>query len=266
MPIKQAIIAGSLETLQEHLHKNPSTANEKIMWGPIGKRNKSDPLHFLSDGRFHQIWEHEKAPKMARLLLESGAMADGNADSNESPLHGAASLGEPEVASVLLDFGADIEKTAAYPGIPDGTPLDYAVHFGIVSVIDLLHKRGARILSARMAAGVGDLEELKRRWNPAELSDVLRCACICDRVQIVEYLCSMGADINMDLDGATPLHWTAWEAKPRMIRYLLSKGAKKETKDANHQMTPVQWAKYRESQLGSRWGHRLVADALTSSS
>jgi ankyrin repeat protein len=195
-------------------------------------------------------------------LLENGAPVDGLPSSGESPLHGAVSLGESQVAEVLIKFGANLEKIARYPGIPNGTPLDFAVHFGMVDVVDILVTNGAQILSARMAAGAGLLETLKEKLLPEQLSDPFRCACVCDRVRIVEYLLGEGLDVNADIEGASGLHWAAWEAKPSMVRYLVDNGADTNLRDQKHKMTPAEWAKHRSSELGPRWGHNEVLDVL----
>lgn len=225
-------------------------------------RCRTEPLHYLSDGAFNQLWSHGNEADIARILLEAGAPVDGLPDSGETPLHGAASLGEVKVAEVLVEFGADLEKRARYPGIPDGTPLDFAVHFGMVNVVDLLVAKGARILSARMAAGAGLLDVLEDMFQPEQMPDVFRCACVCDRREIVEFLLEKGLDVNVDIKGASGLHWAAWEAKPSMVRFLVERGANKNLRDQKHQMTPAEWAKHRGSELGPRWGHGEVGEIL----
>jgi len=180
----------------------------------------------------------------------------------ETPLHGAASLGEAGVAEVLIEFGADMEKKALYPGIMDGTPLDFAVHFGMVEVVDLLVAKGAKILSSRIAAGAGLLDELKKQLKPTQIVDVFRCACICDRVEIVEFLLAEGLDINVDIEGASALHWTAWEANPNMVQFLVGKGANRNLRDRKHNLTPAEWASHRSKEIGPRWGHEKVLEVL----
>ena len=94
---------------------------------------------------------------------------------------------------------------------------------------------------------------------------MFRCACVCGRVQIVDYLLSKGLDVNVDIQGATGLHWAAWEAKPNMVRYLVEKGANKDLRDQKHKMTPAEWAKHRRSEIGPRWGHAEVIKLLAAS-
>jgi ankyrin repeat protein len=266
---KDAIDAGDIELVRVLLDRNAALASTPIGWGPMLCPCKTEPLHYLSDAPFNQLWNHGKQEELAVVLIEAGALVDGLPASGETPLHGAASLGEVGVAEVLIDHGANIEAVATYPGIPHGTPLDFAVHFGMVDVVDLLFRRGATVLSARMAAGAGQLDPIEREFdllqqNNDQLIDVYRCAAICDRFEIVEYLLANGVDVNTDIDGASALHWSAWEAKPNMVEFLMQRGADSTTKDRKHNLTPFGWAKHRRNEVGPRWGHDEVMRVLVS--
>ena len=259
---KQSIDKGDLEEIERLLQSTPALASKPIAWGPIFRKCHTEPLHYLSDAPFNRLWSHGLQDKIARLLLQFGAPVDGLPSSGESPLHGAASLGEAQVAEVLIEFGADIEKRASYPGIPDGTPLDFAVHFGMVDVIEVLTKHGAQIYSSRMAAGAGRLNSMVEKLDGADITDVFRCACVCDQIEIVEHLLGQGLDVQIDIKGSSALHWAAWEAKPRMVRHLIERGADKSYCDAKHNMTPAQWAANRKAEIGPRWGHDDVLEIL----
>lgn len=264
---KKAIDAGDIAGVGALLADNPSLASSLISWGPMLCPCKTEPLHYLSDAPFNQIWDHGKQADLAEVLIEAGAPVDGLPASGETPLHGAASLGEAGVAEVLIDHGANIETVASYPGIPHGTPLDFAVHFGMVNVVDLLVRRGALVASSRMAAGAGQRDRIASEFdllqqNNEQLVDVFRCAAICDRMEIVEYLLANGVDVNTDIDGASALHWAAWEAKPKMVEFLLQRGANSTAIDQKHELTPLGWAKHRRKELGPRWGHDEVLELL----
>lgn len=268
--VKKAIDAGDVERLRELLVRQPELASSLIAWGPMLCPCRTEPLHYLSDGPFNQLWEHGRQAALAKLLLEAGAAVDGLPGAGETPLHGAASLGEAGVAEVLIDHGADMEVEVSYPGIVDGTPLGFAVHFGMVEVVDLLVRRGGAVRSARLAAGAGKLEQVRDAWDslqadPDELLAVFRTAVVCDRVAVVEFLLSRGLDVDANLDGATALHWAAWEAKPAMVTFLLGRGADPAREDTEHRATAHAWAKKRGDQLGPRWGHpkvmRILEDA-----
>ncbi|NND97565.1 MAG: hypothetical protein HKN47_09585 [Pirellulaceae bacterium] len=265
--LKKALDAGNVQQVRKVLADDPAQASELISWGPLFCPCKTEPLHYLSDAPFNQLWNHGHQVELAAVLVEAGAPVDGLPASGETPLHGAASLGEAGVAEVLIDHGANVEAVAKYPGIPDGTPLDFAVHFGMVDVVDLLVRRGAKVLSARMAAGAGQLERIQDalpslQAMPDKLDDILRCAAICDRTQIVEYLLDNQMDVNTDVDGATALHWAAWEAKPRMVGLLLQRGADATRQDRKHNLTALGWAQHRRKELGPRWGHDDVIRML----
>jgi ankyrin repeat protein len=260
---KDAIDAGDIQLVRALLAKDPALASTPISWGQMLCQCKTEPLHYLSDAPFNQLWAHGRQAELAAVLIEVGAPVNGLATSGETPLHGAASLGEAGVAEVLINYGADLEAVATYPGIPDGTPLDFAVHFGMVEVVNLLVRRGAKVLSARMAAGAGQLARIKSEFdqllkNSEQLMEVFRCAVVCDRVEIVEYLLANGIDVNAGTDGATALHWAAWEAKPNMIEFLVQQGADPTIRDHKHNLTPHGWAQHRRKEVGPRWGHDEV--------
>ncbi len=260
--LKRAIDSGNVEQVQRLVRSDPTLTAKPISWGSWLSKCKTEPLHYLSDGAFNQLWDHGRQAEMAHILLEAGADPNGLPSSGETPLHGAASLGETKIAQALIEHGADLEMRASYPGIPDGTALDFAVHFGMVEVVDLLVAHGAKILSARMAAGAGRLEPLEELLDDECTIDALRCACVCDRIDVVQFLLRSGVSIQSDIDGASGLHWAAWEGKARMVRFLVDHGASMDLKDAKHQMTPAEWASHRKKQLGPGWGHCDVLDIL----
>ncbi len=264
---KNAVDAGDIELARTLLAEAPVLATTPISWGPMLRKCKTEPLHYLSDAPFNQLWDHGKQAELAEVLIEAGAPVDGLPASGETPLHGAASLGEVGIAEVLIDHGANIEAVASYPGIPHGTALDFAIHFGMVDVVNLLVRRGAKVLSPRMAAGVGQLDRVKAelasiQQDTETLHDVLRCAAVCDRIEVVGFLLDNSVDVNTDIKGATVLHWAAWEAKPRMVKFLLSHGADSATTDQEHNLTPHGWAEHRRTELGPRWGHDEVMEIL----
>jgi len=262
--VKKHIVAGNTSGLLDLLQRNPTLATKHIRWGmpPC----KTEPLHFLSDGLFKNLWDHSREGDLAQVLIEAGAPVNGLPTSGETPLHGAASLGCLDVARVLIEHGADLEVTAAYPGIPDGTPLDFAVHFGMTNIVDLLVERGATIISARMAAGAGLLERLEEKLGDTTDEntryDAFRCAGICDRIETVDFLLQTGLNVNHEIDGGTVLHWAAWEAKPRMVAHLLEIGANPNALDPRYNLTPLGWARHRLKEVGTRWGHKEVIGSL----
>lgn len=229
---------------------------------------KAVPLHYLSDGYFNGRWSHGLEGEMARILIKAGATIDDTDASGSTHLHGAASLGCKAVADVLILSGANLEAKAEYPEIPDGTPLDFAVHFGMEQIVDLLVQHGAEIISPRMAAGVGRIsliESLSGGLNECSeraAADIYRCASVCNRVEVVDHLISVGVEVDLDIKGASALHWAAWEAKLEMAKHLVHIGADTRALDQRHHMSPLQWAQHRRSEVGAHWGHDKVIGFL----
>src|SRR5438876_976090 len=80
-----------------------------------------------------------------RTLLEADASLVGAKDTDDStPLHCAAWKGHPEVAALLLEFGADVHARNSNDHWGD-TPLHAAAHGNQRAVAELLIAKGADI-------------------------------------------------------------------------------------------------------------------------
>src|SRR5260370_15785053 len=112
-----AIRAGAVATVQKLLDEKPGLASSSLG----GKAGSRTPLHIVTDwpGFF------PNGPLVVRVLIAAGADPNARAPDTRSqtPLHWAASSDDVEVASALIEGGADIE--AADGSI--GTPLDNAI-------------------------------------------------------------------------------------------------------------------------------------------
>jgi ankyrin repeat protein len=91
---------------------------------------------------------------MVDILLAAGSNVNGLAENNETPLHGAASLGAEDVGIRLVDAGANIHVTGAFAG---ETPLHWAAHEGLDRLV------------ARLIAAGADLEALDNKWKVTAL-------------------------------------------------------------------------------------------------
>lgn len=103
----------------------------------------------------------DERAEVVRLLAESGADVNANHGVNKcAPLHTAARRGSVSAASVLLEYGADIEARDS-----DGdTPLRRAINCGKPEAADFLLSRGAELRSK----GGGGLEA----WQAARTARV----------------------------------------------------------------------------------------------
>ncbi len=197
-----AIHAGDIGSVRRLIAASPQLVNSPL-GGPLKTRSA---LHIVADwpGYF------PNGPEIARMLLAAGA--DPNfrdpEPGSETPLHWAASSDDVDVASALIDGGADIE-------IPDGsigTPLDNAIGYACWNVARLLVARGVKIDKLWHAAALGllsRLAELTEEEGPhsAELSKAFWHVCGGGQRRAAEYLLLRGADLNWIPDYAegTPL-------------------------------------------------------------
>ena len=128
---------------------------------------------------------------------------------SETPLHWAASSDDVDVARALIDGGADIN-------LPDGsigTPLDNAIGYGCWNVARLLAERGARVEKMWHAAALGIVDRLQELViehpdaEPDELSQAFWHACAGGQRRASEFLLGEGANLNWIPDYAegTPL-------------------------------------------------------------
>jgi hypothetical protein len=196
-----AIHGGDIQSVRRLIAGSPELVNE-----PLGGPSKTrSALHIVTDwpGYF------PNGPEIARMLLAAGA--DPNyrdpESGSETPLHWAASSDDADVASALIDGGADIE-------IPDGsigTPLDNAIGYACWNVARLLVTRGVKIDKLWHAAALGLLTRLTElageEPESGELSKAFWHACAGGQRRAAEYLLVRGADLNWVPDYAegTPL-------------------------------------------------------------
>ncbi len=109
---RKLIEAGDVDGLRAALGREPARANQTIRWY-LNRGNESDPLHFVCDCVGNGWLANGREGEIAAMLIEHGAAIDGSAGRG-SPLIAAASLGAERVAAVLIEAGADAERTGLF--------------------------------------------------------------------------------------------------------------------------------------------------------
>ena len=144
------------------------------------------------------------------------------ADATEEALHIVCRNGRPDIASLLIDRGADVNAADAGK---KSTPLHVACTNGHVSVVCVLMDRGAAI-SATDRSG----------WTP------LHEACFRGRLEIARLLVDRGADVRCaNACGNTPLHLACCTGRVSTALFLVERGA--DVSAANQQLiTPLHFA------------------------
>jgi ankyrin repeat protein len=178
------------------------------------------------------------ADAMARTLLAGGAPVDGSPDDRETPLITAASYGDASVAKVLIEAGADLDRTARADagGVPGGTALLHAAVFGMTDVLDLLVAAGATVGGIEEAAAAGDVTDWLKPETPADAKlRALVMAADHERLDVIDQL--LAADTPVDgVDpafGGQALRTAAANGRPASVGHLLARGADPNLKDEN---------------------------------
>jgi ankyrin repeat protein len=221
-----AIHAGDIATLQRLLADKPGLAASRLGGSAKGRT----PLHVVADwpGYF------PNGPQVVRMLIAAGGdpnARDPDQPRSETPLHWAASSDDVDVASALIDGGADLE-------VPDGsigTPLDNAIGYACWHVARLLVQRGAKVDKLWHAAALGMLDRLGEllggpsESEPEAVSQAFWHACAAGQRRAAELLLNRGADLNWVPDYAkgTPLDAASGLAtrQNNVIGWLRDRGA-----------------------------------------
>lgn len=198
-----AVRSGDVGALIDTLDAQPQLAT-----GPVPGFQGRTLLHIATD--WPGYWPN--GPEVVRVVIEHGGDPNhrgGDNSEGETPLHWAASSDDADVAAALIDGGAEIEA----PDGSIGTPLDNAIGYGCWNVARLLVERGARVDKLWHAAALGmaaRLDELLAGGRDRELvSQAFWHACAAGQRRTAERLVRAGADLGWSPDYA---HGTALDA------------------------------------------------------
>lgn len=179
---------------------------------------------------------------MVTLLLSKGARVNATMEFGITPLDFTATQGSVEVATVLLDAGADVnnqdEKTAT-------TPLHRAAIRGDVAMVSLLISRGARVDAETndeatplfAAAEYGHLEVVEYLIAMDPTGWHLHCSPIHavasnGHLDVLDHLIQEGVDVDLKNQfDVTPLCAAVLKERLAIMEYLISNGA-----DVNQKM------------------------------
>lgn len=191
-----AVRSGDVEALTASLDAQPRLAID-----PVPGFQGRTLLHIVTD--WPGYWPN--GPEVVRLVIGRGGDPNhrgGDNSEGETPLHWAASSDDADVAAALIDGGADIEA----PGGSIGTPLDNAIGYGCWNVARLLADRGARIDKLWHAAALGRSARLEELLTPGIEQDLISQAfwhaCAAGQRRSAERLLQAGADLTWSPDYA----------------------------------------------------------------
>ena len=205
-------------------------------------------------------------PQVAGLLKQRPALARAHGADGQTPLHAAAFCNDPNLAVMLLAYGAD---PYAVFGESGHTALSWAAVCNAREFASTLVRLGARA-DFYAAAGMGALDLVQSFFDergrlveaasqagssrfsadgtrlpcPPEsimeqVSDALCIACRNGHADVVRFLLAKAPDLNFRaFMGATALHWAYFGLSIATIEMLMAAGADPTVRDTDLNCTP----------------------------
>jgi len=184
----------------------------------------------------------EDVAEVKKLLADPSTSVDVRDKFGYTPLHKACIRGNNDLATLLLDKGADINAICE----EGSTPLFLASMFSpVIDLVNVLLSRGAKsnlltkdggtMLHAAVSGGKINTAKLFLEQKQMDINAQRNdgATVLIDAVQhsgdkaLIEYLISKGADINaVDKRGANVMHKALRGGKVDLFDFLLLKGAK----------------------------------------
>ena len=228
-PVRRAAASGNKELVECLLSKGGQmTFNAAVLLNDIPKAReflRDDPSLLETTDRF------EFAPRdKANVRMAATAPNAVNA------LHSAVCHGYREMVIMLIEQGADVNKTGW-----GSTPLSLAVRKGDLDLAELLISRDADVnaqffvpteqwekLMSRIAAGKGPFSMTLGRVDPNWESETVLCVAVMDgKLDMVKLLIAKGADANLGPSPfINPLRLAYIMDRNDIVDVLLKNGAK----------------------------------------
>lgn len=224
------------------------------------RRHHATLLHYIGANGVENY--RQKTPpnavEITKLLLDRGAEVDSLADMYDckcttmsmlvSSCHPANAGLQVPLIETLLDYGAALDG----PGTNWSSSVMTALTFGYLPAAQALHRRGAKIESVAIAAGLGLLEETRELYVAASDLDrqkALALAAQLGQIEVVRFLLAQGENPNrFNPEGmhshATPLHQAICGGHLEVVRLLMESGADPEIRDTLYQGAALGWAEH----------------------
>ncbi|CAI7664301.1 unnamed protein product [Penicillium pancosmium] len=195
----------------------------------------SEALHNAAQGN---------EPRVAQLLLESGADIELLDSYGDTALHDASQNEDTEIAQILLKHGAKINCRDRR----GWTPVNNASYHGFLKLVKILVQKGADVeipnengfTAMLSASGRGHTEVVRllldhgANFEHQTVSGwtAVNLAANGGSSEIVKLLVEKGADIEIpSKDGQTPLNSAATQREVNIVRLLIEHGANLTTQD-----------------------------------
>ena len=261
----EAVIDGDVTVLRSLLEEDPDLIRRRST-----RVTHFDPpvhgamlLHYLAANGVEGYRQRspKNAAEVANLLFDAGAEPDALASlyggqcttlallvSSTPPARAGVQVA---LVETLIDHGASLEPAGEGDWV---SPVETALVFGKQEAAQALVRRGAPVETLAAAAGLGDLDKVRRLLPHASDIDRHRALALSAQLgqtDVVRVLLDAGGDPNRFNPRGThshtpPLHQAIAAGHLDVVKLLVERGARLDIKDTIYQGTPLGWAKYRE--------------------
>ena len=259
----EAVIDGDIPTLRKLLDADPELIRRRST-----RVTHFDPpvhgamlLHYLAANGVEGYRQRspKNAAEVAAVLLDAGADPDALASlyggrcttmallvSSTPPARAGVQVA---LVETLIDHGASVTAQGEGNWV---SPVETALVFGKHDAAKALVKRGAPVETVAAAAGLGDIETVRRKLPDAIAIDrhrALALAAQLGHTDVVRLLLDEGGDPNRFNPPGThshtpPIHQAIAAGHLDVVKLLVERGARLDIKDTIYQGTPLGWAEY----------------------
>ena len=260
----EAVINGDATALAQLLQAHPDLVrarSTRVTWWAPPQRHRATLLHYIAANGVEGY--RQKTPanavEIATMLLKAGADVNALADMYQgrytvlpmlvSSSHPARAGVQVALTETLIDFGATIDQ--AGEGVWT-SPVMTALAFGFVDTARALARRGARVDNVAAAAGLGNVDDVRRLLPGSTSIDRHRAMALSGQLghaDVLRVLLDAGEDPDrLNPEGnhghSTTLHQSALAGHEAVVRLLLERGARLDIRDTLWNGTPLGWALY----------------------
>ena len=259
----EAVIDGDIATLRKLLQEDSDLVRRRST-----RVTHFDPpvhgamlLHYLGANGVESYRQRspKNAAEVAKVLLEAGADPDALASlyggqcttmallvSSTPPARAGVQVA---LVETLIDHGASITPKGEGEW---ASPVETALVFGKHDAAEALVRRGAPVETLAAAAGLGDLDKVRRMLPEATDLDrhrALALAAQLGQADVIRVLLDAGGDPNRYNPPGThshspPIHQAIAAGHLDVVKLLVERGARLDLKDTIYQGTPLGWAQY----------------------
>ena len=236
---------GNAAKLSAHLKEYPTLVHQHVRFEGGNYFHNPTLLEFVAENPIRRGTLPDNIVEVAKTILDAGAKEDlqtlnetlGLVCSGRVPRECRVQV---PLIDLLCEHGADPNRT-----------MSAALLHGEFEAVDALMRNGAD-LDLASAAGLGRAERCRQLLATASQEErhrALALACQFGHVEVVKLLLDAGEDPNRYNplgchSHSTPLHQAVAGGRDEVVRLLIERGARLDTKDTLWQGTPADWARH----------------------